>query len=119
MPLTNNDSVRIAFQHEIRGALVGELWWPAGAEAWTPLAYDLTREDSRFTEPATLREHCLHLLAERGGDFQGGGEFGDCALLSTLTIHKGARVYRRTRVTELSRCKSVADLINANWESPS
>lgn len=109
----------LAFSHEIHGSLVGSLWWPAGESAWTDLAYDLTREDSRFLAPATLREHCLHVLAERGGDFQGGGAFGDCQLISTVTIRKGGRVYRRSRVTDLSRCNSVADLIDPDWERPS
>lgn len=111
----NNTSVEVAFQHDIRGALVGELWWPSGAQVWTPLAYDLTREGSRFSEPATLREHCLHVLAERGGDFQGGARFADCALISTVTIRKGGRLYQRSRVTSLADFPSIADLVDAEF----
>jgi hypothetical protein len=106
----------IEFRHVIRGYLTGALW--CGAAAFVPIAYDLTREDARLGGDATLRDHALHLLAEHGGDFAGGPEFGDAALFTTVIIRRGGRVYRRERITELTACKSIADLVDTEWAHP-
>ena len=104
----------ITFHHEIRGYLVGEIWMPC-TEAWKPLAYDLTSEDSRFTSPGTLRDHVLR--ATNDGDFRG-ADIADGVLITVATIRKGERLYRRERITPLDRCKSVSDMVRADWDGP-
>jgi len=50
-------------QFTISGYLVGDIWMPA-TECYKDLHYDLTREDARFTEPGTLRDHVLAKYGE-------------------------------------------------------
>ncbi|MGH7024174.1 MAG: hypothetical protein ACREEB_11375 [Caulobacteraceae bacterium] len=114
-----DSTMTVRFRHEIHGALVGSLWWPAGADAWIPFALDLTRESARYLDAPTLRDLCLGALAEHGGDFQGSAKFGDCQLITTATIHKGGRVYRRQRVAELASFPSLVDLVDSDWAQQS
>ena len=100
---------------ELRGYLVGAIWWPVGAECWKDLAYDITREDARFSEPGTLRDHVL--AATNDGDFQGctiaQGEL--IATSRTIAWDDSGRVLRETTRRHhwpLDRFKSVADCLH-------
>ena len=104
----------ITFQHTLLGYLVGDIWMPQ-TECWKDLAYDLTSEDARFTEPGTLRDHVLR--ATNDGDFQS-CEIADGVLKTVATIRKGERLYRRVRYTDLNACKSVADMVRREWDGP-
>lgn len=104
----------IQFHHTIRGHLVGNIWMP-NAECWKDLAYDITGEDVRFTEPCTLRDHVLR--ATNDGDFQH-CEIAGGFIETVATITKGERVYRRTRLTALDDCRSVADMVRTDWDGP-
>jgi hypothetical protein len=99
----------------IRGYLVGAIWMP-NTECYKPLAYDLTREDARFTEPGTLRDHVL--AATNDGDFQ------SCAIADGFLIvervrHTSTGYVKRSRTFELSRFPSVSDCLRPDWDGPS
>jgi hypothetical protein len=95
------------FEHSLVGDLVGPIW--QGVECTKALNYNLTREDGRFVQHGTLRDHVLN--ATNDGDFVHCNVAG--ALKTVLTIRKGGRVYTRVRWTDLDRCKSVADMVRA------
>jgi hypothetical protein len=99
---------QLHFEHSLVGDLVGRIWMPA-VECTKALNYNLTREDGRFIEHGTLRDHVLR--ATNDGDFQSCEIHG--ALKTVLTIRKGGRIYTRVRWTDLDRCKSVADMVCA------
>lgn len=98
----------------IHGYLVGTIWMPA-AECFKPLTYDLTREDARFTEPGTLRDHVLR--ATNDGDFQS-CEIADGVLVAEMVTRTATSTKRRTRQFDLSRFPSIADCIRTEWEGP-
>lgn len=98
-------------QVEIRGYLVGTIWWPVGAECWKTVRHDVTDYDARCTEPCTLREHVLALT--RDGDFQG-AEIADGELI--VTIRKPGRT--RTRSFPLTMFPSIADMRRDDWDGP-
>jgi hypothetical protein len=91
----------------LRGFLVGPIWWPMGAECSKPLSYSITREDERFTEPGTLREHVL--AATNDGDFHGAtiahGEL-------VVTVHRDRR--KIVRSFPLDRFLSIADCLHGD-----
>ena len=95
----------------ISGYVVGPIWWPTGAECYKPFTYHLTREDERFTEPGTLRDHVLAIT--RDGDFQH-CEIADGFL--EITIRKPGR--SRSRVFELDIFPSIADCLKDDWCGP-
>lgn len=104
-------------QINITGFLVGPIWWPAGAECFKRLSYDVTREDARFLEPGTLRDHVLR--ATNDGDFQG------CAIAQgeltiTSTRCDGATRVTRSRTWPLDRFPSIADCLHEDpdWFPP-
>jgi hypothetical protein len=100
-----------------RGSICGPIWAPYGAQCWTPFRYDLTREDDRIRgddRRASLRDHALHLLADRGGDFVA-ASIGDAVLISTATFRRGGRAYKRERVWDLGAFASVADLYDREF----
>jgi hypothetical protein len=106
-------------QITLRGYLVGSIWWPVGAECYKHLTYDVTREDSRFTEPGTLRDHVLR--ATNDGDFQ-------CATIACGELIAERREIKdgRERIVRrsfpLSRFPSVADCLHPEgdaWWPPS
>lgn len=89
----------------ISGYLVGNIWWPVGAECWKTFTYDLTREEALFSSPGTLRDHILRITSD--GDFQSAsiaqGEL-------TITVTKPGR--KRSRSFPLSRFPSIADCLH-------
>lgn len=89
----------------LSGYLVGGIWWPVDVECWKTFKYDLTREDCRFTEPGTLRDHVLRIICD--GDFQSAsiaqGEL-------TITVTKPGR--KLSRAFPLSRFPSIADCLH-------
>lgn len=99
---------------EIRGFVVGPIWWPAGGECFKPLAYDLKDHDARFSEPGTLRDHVLR--ATNNGDFQ------SCTVAQgELVIERRVGNRRVIRSWPLSRFPSVADCLHpegADWCPP-
>lgn len=100
MPVTNIS---------LRGYVVGPIWWPAGSECYKPLAYSITRENGRFTEPGTLRDHVLR--ATNDGDFQ------SCTLArAELVIERRQGNRRVIRSFPLSRFPSVADCLHPDGD---
>jgi hypothetical protein len=97
-------------QISIRGYLVGPIWWPAGAECWKNLNYDLTRERDRYVEPpTTLREHVL--AATRDGDFQ------HCVIAQGEIVIERSRMIgrdlvRKIRYYPLEKFHDVADCLH-------
>lgn len=104
----------ITFNHALRGYLVGNLW--QGCEAWKPMAYDITREDKRYTTPGSLRDHVL--VATNDGDFVH-AKLADCDLVTVATINRGGRPYQRVRVVSLEDCPTVSDMVEPHWAGPS
>lgn len=93
----------------IRGYIVGKIWWPAGAECYKELEYSITREDSRFSEPGTLRDHVLR--ATNDGDFQ------SATLAHAELIVECRRDRRRViRSFPLSHFPSIADCLHPDGE---
>lgn len=100
MPITNIS---------LRGYVVGSIWWPVGAECFKPLNYSITREDQRFTEPGTLRDHVLR--ATNDGDFQ-----STTLAQAELVIERRNGARRVIRSFPLSRFPSVADCLHPDGE---
>jgi hypothetical protein len=88
----------------LRGFIVGTIWMPA-VECYKPLNYSITREQARWSDPGTLREHVL--AATNDGDFQ-----------SATLAHGKIVIERRTgnrrviRAFPLSHFPSVADCLH-------
>lgn len=95
----------------ISGYVVGPIWWPCGQECYKPFRYDLSREDARFTEPGTLRDHVLRITND--GDFQG-CEIADGIL--TATTHRPNR--KKSRNFDLTIFPSIADCVKTDWCGP-
>lgn len=100
---------------EISGFVVGEIWWPVGAECFKPFRHDVVAY-ARRCDGATLRDHILEIT--RDGDFQG------CTIAQgeiTITLHRPNR--RRSRTWPLDRFPSVSDCLHEDpdwhpvWES--
>lgn len=89
----------------LRGFIVGPIWWPAGVECYKPLNYSITREDGRFSEPGTLRDHVLR--ATQDGDFQSATLA--CAEIVVTCQRERRRV---TRSFPLSHFPSIADCLH-------
>jgi hypothetical protein len=105
-------------QITLTGYLVGKIWMPA-RECWKHLSYDLTREDARFTEPGTLRDHVL--AATRDGDFQSCSIAEGYLHVQITKIQQtgtALKTYRRTRSFPLTMFPSVKDCINTEWDGP-
>src|ERR1700728_658175 len=84
---------------QIRGYVVGALWWPTGAEAWKDLNYDLTRESGRFMTRPGLRDHLVNIISD--GDFQGGATIAQGSVI--VRIFNPRRNRTVTREFPLSR----------------
>jgi hypothetical protein len=95
-------------EFSIRGFIVGTIWMPS-VECYKPLNYDLTREDARFTEPGTLRDHVLR--ATNDGDFQS-CSIAHGELIARRTIRKDGRVVTVTRTWPLAKFPSIADCLH-------
>lgn len=102
-------------QVTIHGYVVGPIWWPVGHECYKFFTYDLTREDKRFSEPGTLRDHVLVITND--GDFQH-CEIADGYLEATTTKEQGSTVTRKTRLFNLSIFPSIADCVKLDWDGP-
>jgi hypothetical protein len=94
----------------IRGFVVGPVWWPAGVECFKPLDYDLTREDARFLEPGTLRDHIL--AATNDGDFQHCTIAQGELIIETTRRDKASAIVKRIRSWPLDRFPSIADCLH-------
>lgn len=106
-------------QISIRGYVVGPIWWPSGAECFKPLSYNLTRENARFTEPGSLRDHVL--AATNDGDFQSCTiACGELVVKRTsYTTDAQQRITRKrcvTRIFPLSRFPSIADCLHPDGD---
>lgn len=100
----------LTFQHTLHGYLVGPIWWPVGEECSKPLA------PMAIDAATTLRDALSD--ATNDGDFQHCC-IGDGYIETVATIHKpDGRTYRRTRMTALEDCKSVADMVASDWAGP-
>lgn len=97
----------------IRGFIVGPIWWPAGAECYKRLSYDLTREDRRFLEPGTLRDHVLS--ATNDGDFQHATIALGELVIETRKRGAGRETVKR-RTWPLSRFPSIADCLHPDGD---
>ena len=95
----------------LSGYLVGPIWWPS-EECYKRFDYNLTDEESRWSEPGTLRDHVLAITND--GDFQH-CEIADGIL--EITTYKTNR--RRSRIFDLSMFPSIADCIKSDWCGPS
>jgi hypothetical protein len=93
----------------LRGYLVGHIWQPGLGECFKPLSYDITREDHRFTEPGTLRDHIL--AATNDGDFQS-CSLAAAELVATRTERKEGRTVTVERRWPLECFKSIADCLH-------
>lgn len=98
----------------IRGYLVGQIWMPA-TECWKDLTYSITREDTRFSEPLTLREHVLR--ATNDGDFQS-CQIADGVLIAETTRRTKTGITKRVRSWPLDRFPSIEDCIRTDWDGP-
>lgn len=87
----------------IKGYLIGAIWWPVGEECYKPISYSVTREDGRFSEPGTLRDHVLHMLMEHGGDFQNARVAGEIVVTSEM-VSDNRHVIKRRRVLFARDC---------------
>lgn len=102
-------------QITIYGYLVGPIWWPINTECSKPLEYDATEEDSRSTEPLSLREHVLR--ATNDGDFQF-CKIADGFLEVSVSRQSKTGIFKHSRTFPLSLFPSIADLLKKNWEDP-
>lgn len=98
----------------IRGYLVGPIWWPVGEECWKDLCYDVLREEGRFSEPPTLRDHLNHLVAELGGDFQGCSIAQGELIIRTSRRDSAGATITRTRAWPLDRFPSAKDYCHSD-----
>jgi hypothetical protein len=98
---------------ELRGCLVGSIWWPTGAECWKELSYNITREDGRYSEPVSLREHVL--AATNDGDFQSCSIACGELIATRVTVKDGRRV-TVMRSWPLERFGSVADCLHPDGQ---
>jgi len=90
---------------EIRGFVVGPIWWPVGTECFKELSYNVTHEDARMSGPGTLRDHVL--CATNDGDFQ------SCAIACGELIATSYRKDRKVvRSWPLERFPSVSDCLH-------
>lgn len=90
---------------ELRGYVVGPIWWPAGAECFKDLRYNATDQNARWSEPGTLRDHVL--AATRDGDFQ------NCTIAhGELVIERRQGSRRVIRSFPLSKFPSIADCLH-------
>lgn len=90
---------------ELRGFIVGPIWWPADAECYKPLHYSVFD----FTERGTLRDHVLR--ATQDGDFQNATIAHGELVLERRTA--GRRVIRSW---PLSKFSSVADCLHPDGD---
>lgn len=88
----------------LRGYIVGPIWWPAGAECFKPLDYDITSESARM-DGGTLRDHVLR--ATNDGDFQSA-----TLAHAELVVERRNGSRRVIRSFPLSRFPSVADCLH-------
>lgn len=89
---------------EIQGEIIGKIWWPAGAPAWTTVHGTWTDFDQG--EGKGLYSFALDVASS--GDFIGGmGHFTPNSVL-VVTWHNGRET--RTRVTPLEALPALADL---------
>jgi hypothetical protein len=111
--MANNHTVSI----EIRGTLVGTIWWPVGAECWKDARHDVTGHAARCINgdaakgKPSLRQHVDAMVND--GDFQG-AEIADGELI--ITIRKPGR--SRSRSFPLTMFPSIADMRRDDWEGP-
>lgn len=93
----------------LRGFIVGPIWWPAGAECYKPLDYNLTDMDARFSAPGTLRDHVLR--ATNDGDFQHA-----TLAQAELVVERRQGNRRVIRSFSLAHFPSVADCLHPDGD---
>jgi hypothetical protein len=96
---------------QIRGTVVGPIWWPVGEDMQKHVRVDLTRERDRFTERAgSLRHMVINIVAD--GDFQSASLTGDSELIVTCTSRgPNGTVSQKSRFIPLAKIKSIADCV--------
>lgn len=102
------------YRMRLIGALTGPIWWPSGAIAGRQIDVDLVSEAGRMDNP-TLRELLLHIVHERGGDFQGCDFTSDTEIV--ITRDRAQRTgfnTIRSRYWPITAFKSVADMVKAD-----
>lgn len=101
-------------QITIHGFIVGRAW--SGYEAYSPLSYNLTREQKRNVARRSLRDHVLS--ATNSGDFQ------SCLIANgqmsiTMTKTRNNRVYEFTKWFALEDFPSITDcVLTGDWSAP-
>jgi len=103
------------YQLRLVGGLTGTMWMPACPGA-VKVDVNLNREAARMDDP-TLRDLCLHLIAEKGGDFQDTRFTGDTYIEISRVRVRQSLARRHSRLWELTKFKSVADMIAVDIHS--
>lgn len=92
----------------IVGYVVGQIWWPVGAECYKPINYDVLRESDRYTSKPELRDHLLRITSD--GDFQNASVVGEVI----IEMRDGRR--KVSRSWPLSRFPSIADCLHPDGD---
>jgi hypothetical protein len=96
---------------EITGFLVGNIWWPVGAECWKDVRYRCQDEQARTEGKMTLRDHILRITND--GDFQSCViAQGEITITATRYDPERRTLCRRSRSWPLDRFPSVADCLH-------
>jgi hypothetical protein len=103
---------------KLRGYIVGNIWWPSGAECWKPLNVDLHREKARVTGDGDMFRYLVG-RACADGDFQSATiAQGDITI--TMSESRNGKRHRVSKTYPLDKFPSVADYVHPDpdW-SPS
>ena len=92
-------------QWNIRGYLVGPIWWPVGAECWKDL--DFTCDDESTLRDNVVRAHCFD------------GDFSSCdiaqgELVGTYRKQVGGKTVTVQRSFPLTMFPSVKDCLHSD-----
>jgi hypothetical protein len=94
----------------LQGGLCGNIWWP-NARCGKDISIDLSRKIGRFTDKPTMRDLLLHVLMERGVDFQTARFTEDTEIVVTREKQSDNRRSTQSRYWPITAFKSVSDLV--------
>ena len=103
---------------EINGSICGHLWMPQVPAGYPAKSFDIERESARFTSPPeSLRDVALHILTERGGDFQDAAFSEDTLVIVTHNWKSGPVRKSHSRHVRLADWANCQDLVHEGTDS--
>jgi len=101
-------------QASVIGGICGHMWWPQ-SKAGLPFRGDLRAQINRFSDSsrATFRDVLLHMLMEKGGDFQHSRFTADTLIrVQRERVEGRGRSSTHVREIALSELPDCADLVD-------